>query len=373
MPWRAPKSSAYFVGISHSFIDIMGSKSKKKSNKCGNRKRKQDKRVEERSKEDGTQSPLQLSLDAFPRHTSELKLEDAVHITGELDFTPKNLCDVGARNPETQVPVVARLYPLNQNELKGRYSEEMLPFPTMMWLTSKELKSRVSQLEVAGCIDSFQKRLDESPTAAQAMRAAHEAYAKERWSLLTADDIKTIKENNGWQESLEMTGVAGMRDFGKVKCLHSHLAHFLARPEHGNVLGAWTNEALTKNADGAKSKEVDAVAEKEAENKIKDEVKAAQVPDSPPAISQNSKQIKAAVEEPKPVKAAMKDPVPTSTPVADTTESTAIVATDDVNVSLGEITSTSEEPLYEHLLEQDQDMKEKKEPKKSCCSSCVVQ
>ena len=45
-------------------------------------------------------------------------------------------------------------------------------------------------------------------------------------------------------ESLRLVGVAGIRDFTTVKCLHCHLAHHLARPDHGNRVGEWTAQLL---------------------------------------------------------------------------------------------------------------------------------
>lgn len=45
-------------------------------------------------------------------------------------------------------------------------------------------------------------------------------------------------------DSLKHSGVAGMKEFSGVKCLHTHYAHHLARPEHGNVIGTWVHELL---------------------------------------------------------------------------------------------------------------------------------
>lgn len=44
--------------------------------------------------------------------------------------------------------------------------------------------------------------------------------------------------------SVRQVGVAGIHDFNTVKCLHCHLAHHLARPEHGNLVGLWTEQLL---------------------------------------------------------------------------------------------------------------------------------
>ena len=51
-----------------------------------------------------------------------------------------------------------------------------------------------------------------------------------------------------------------MRNFDCVKCLHCHYAHFLARPEHGNIIGQWTHEALrelTQDSDGRDQRKAD--------------------------------------------------------------------------------------------------------------------
>ena len=47
-------------------------------------------------------------------------------------------------------------------------------------------------------------------------------------------------------ESMQGVGIAGMRDPAAVKCLHCHYAHYLARPQDGNVIGQWTDELLLK-------------------------------------------------------------------------------------------------------------------------------
>lgn len=45
-------------------------------------------------------------------------------------------------------------------------------------------------------------------------------------------------------ERVKEIGVAGIKDFSFIKCLHCHYAHFLARPEHNNVVGKWVHEKL---------------------------------------------------------------------------------------------------------------------------------
>jgi hypothetical protein len=44
--------------------------------------------------------------------------------------------------------------------------------------------------------------------------------------------------------NLRDVGIAGMQNFDAVKCLHTHYAHFLARPAHGNLIGQWVHDLL---------------------------------------------------------------------------------------------------------------------------------
>lgn len=41
-------------------------------------------------------------------------------------------------------------------------------------------------------------------------------------------------------------GIGGIRfeNPSSVKCLHTHYAHHLARPEDGNLIGLWVDELL---------------------------------------------------------------------------------------------------------------------------------
>ncbi len=45
-------------------------------------------------------------------------------------------------------------------------------------------------------------------------------------------------------ERVKEIGIAGIKNFDSIKCLHCHYAHFLARPEHNNIVGRWVHEKL---------------------------------------------------------------------------------------------------------------------------------
>lgn len=71
-------------------------------------------------------------------------------------------------------------------------------------------------------------------------QAAHKLYSEERWALLVADDVELIKQR-GWEASY-VGGVGGIVNPANIKCMHCHLAHYLATGS--NVVGRWTHEAL---------------------------------------------------------------------------------------------------------------------------------
>lgn len=180
------------------------------------------------------------------------------------------------------------------------------PFPTMYWLTHPFLKTLVSQLEIGSTdnVIEMQKRLASSEESLLAMKLAHECYARQRWDLLTEQDKQRITaieshdgdhdgcdddgnddDNEGKDEKKKTKknkrndgnhvkksfnrkwiadaigserGVAGIRKFDTVKCLHTHAAHYLAflaashtgnKPDFHhtmkeNLVGKWVLQSL---------------------------------------------------------------------------------------------------------------------------------
>lgn len=124
------------------------------------------------------------------------------------------------------------------------------PFPTLYWLTHPGLRVAISRLEEEGWCHRLQDRLRQDPEALRCMRQAHSLYGSYRSRLLTESDRKLVEERK-WHEtalSPESRGVAGIRDPAKVKCLHTHAAHYLsATSTNGgddNVVGRWVMELL---------------------------------------------------------------------------------------------------------------------------------
>lgn len=162
-------------------------------------------------------------------------------------------------------PVVLRLYPLaireiqsfsNGNSRRGRkfqsnnnkpiQQEDVIePFPTIYWLTCPILKTLISLLEHNQYIKIFEERLQSSSSFLSDMQQAHASYGKFRWEMLTNQD-----KDLGWKECLgESRGVAGLRNAHRIKCLHTHAAHYLSGEER-NVVGKWVMDTVKElNAD----------------------------------------------------------------------------------------------------------------------------
>ncbi len=100
------------------------------------------------------------------------------------------------------------------------------PFPTLYYLTCPQLTTLVSRLEASGLMRELTERLGTDPELAEAYLAAHRAYLAER------DAIEPL----GTEVS-----AGGMPT--RVKCLHVHVAHALAKGEGVNPIG---DEVLTR-------------------------------------------------------------------------------------------------------------------------------
>mgnify|MGYP006281135533 CR=1 FL=1 len=84
------------------------------------------------------------------------------------------------------------------------------PMPTLLWLLDPEIHDAVSRLEGDGGVHRFEKVVD-----ADSLQAAHDDYARRRRAA-------TVR-----MEGPQPSGGVGGTRVG-IKCLHAHLANFLA-------------------------------------------------------------------------------------------------------------------------------------------------
>jgi hypothetical protein len=99
------------------------------------------------------------------------------------------------------------------------------PMPTRYWLVDPELRSQVGRLEASGGV-----RLAERHVDGAALAECHRRYAAARDALIPPD----------WTGPRPTGGVGGTRE--GVKCLHAHLAWWLAGGD--DPVGAWVAQRL---------------------------------------------------------------------------------------------------------------------------------
>ena len=137
-------------------------------------------------------------------------------VTGLLGRRPKTAFDVVVRRADG-VPVVTRNAP---------FEDDGTPMPTRYWLLPSSLASEaIGRLEAAGGV-----RLVETFVSAEAIEAAHVAYAADRDSDVPPGHIGPRPSG----------GVGGTRV--GTKCLHAHYAYFLAGGD--DPVGRWVHDRL---------------------------------------------------------------------------------------------------------------------------------
>ena len=140
---------------------------------------------------------------------------DLAAVTQLLGRAPEGDFTVAVRRPTGEIVVIENA-PLLRS---GR------PMPTRYWLVDGELRHAVSQLEAAGGVRQAEREVD--PIA---LDRAHQQAALDRAALL--DLSSSAPQPSG--------GIAGTRT--GVKCLHAHLATYLA--DGNDPVGKWTADKL---------------------------------------------------------------------------------------------------------------------------------
>ncbi len=152
--------------------------------------------------------------------------KDLAAVAWQLGRLPTGALAVAHRCPYGY-PQVVLTHPLH------RQGEKFVVFPTLFWLTCPFLAAEVSRLESVGAVRRHEAQLAIDPDLARRYREAHERYGCERAALLSPEDRAFLREAGAMGRL--GTGIAGLANPRRVKCLHAHLAHFLARG--GNPIG----------------------------------------------------------------------------------------------------------------------------------------
>jgi len=124
-------------------------------------------------------------------------------------------------------PLVLRCHPVRV--IDGRPE----PFPTLFWLACPAVTRAIARLEQLGWIEAIEREIDSDTALRRALESDHAAYAAEREGLLSESERRLLADF-GLLEPLRQRGIGGSRSLTRLKCLHLHYAHHLAR---GSAIG----------------------------------------------------------------------------------------------------------------------------------------
>jgi uncharacterized protein len=108
--------------------------------------------------------------------------------------------------------------------------EDGTPFPTLYYLTLPAATSAISTLEAEGLMTKLQDQLAQDEDLAKNYQSAHLSYLSDRAEL-------------GLVEEIDGISAGGMPT--RVKCLHSLVAHSLAKGPGVNIIGDLALEACS--------------------------------------------------------------------------------------------------------------------------------
>lgn len=148
---------------------------------------------------------------------------DLATIEKQLGRKPRGLLDIVHRD-QSGVPVVLLINPLVENK----------PFPTLYWLSHKKIHESISKIEQTGWIKYLENDLiANSPEIQTRLLKDAKDYKLQRWKVFqkynSMDNV-----SHKFKETIQSTGIGGLQDDLRVRCLHMHYAHFLIG---SNIIG----------------------------------------------------------------------------------------------------------------------------------------
>ncbi len=154
-----------------------------------------------------------------------MRAGDEEAVAERLGHPPRGAYEVAVRDEEG-LPAVIENAP---------FLDDGTPMPTRFWLVDRRLCHEVARIEAAGGVAQAESEVDPATLA-----AAHQRYAAERGRRVGAGGAPAPSG-----------GVGGTRR--GVKCLHAHLAWWLAGGE--DPVGAWTARhlGLIRRRDGCEA------------------------------------------------------------------------------------------------------------------------
>ncbi len=126
------------------------------------------------------------------------------------------------------------------NRFLFRSQEGFELFPNVFWLTCPYLVQEVGKVEAGGGVREAEQLIRDNPELAARYADSHREYREERRRYLAPEELVFL-ESVGAKGAVD-TGVGGLRNPRRVKCLHVQLAHYMARG--ANPVGKWVAARL---------------------------------------------------------------------------------------------------------------------------------
>lgn len=136
-------------------------------------------------------------------------------------------------------PLVILTNPIIVDKRRTTNDEQFEPFPTLYYLTYPPKVEAVSRLEDRSYIKKYEQKIQNNSDFRVDFLKAQREYIKER-IVSAGKEIDKLSPKK--REVIEKTGIGGVKDLTKIKCLHSHYAHYLAKGN--NPVGKMVEEEL---------------------------------------------------------------------------------------------------------------------------------
>lgn len=157
--------------------------------------------------------------------------DDLAILRQQLGREPRGSVSIPARSNNIPLVIQVRSWVANQ------------PFPTLYWLSSKDLDKAISGLEAGGLVKKLEEKLQEDTDFKTAFLQNQQQYIDSRWYLMHPQDKQKI-EQAGFTEMFNKLGIGGIAQHDKIRCLHMQYAHHLAE---SNIVGEWLDENYQLN------------------------------------------------------------------------------------------------------------------------------
>lgn len=146
-----------------------------------------------------------------------LTADDYSQIEQQLGRTPRGIVAIASRNTKTQVVQVLQMRSWVDDE----------PFPTLFWLSSKDLHRAIAHLETEGLVKQLQDEVNQSEALKAELYEDQKRYCAMRWQQM-ADEDKLAIEQKGLTALFNSFGIGGIKNWHNIRCLHMHYAQHLA-------------------------------------------------------------------------------------------------------------------------------------------------